>query len=588
MMSENNSGDIVLTNGEYLSKYSSEVIKKGLSLAKQKRLQNNISKLSNSNSKAFQCLYKIRLPMREDGQKKLSPNGKILATADRWGIVNIWNVSDGDLICSLDLGYEQKPLPGDSLFYNSSIDNYNEYKNKGANYSIEFSTKTEELISINPKSKKITIWNYITGKKTWEYDYDFSFDTLNINNDQVIDLVDDWQSGCSIVRIINLDIKQNIDIVVFEKSGFCFNVEPWSLSDSFLSKKSNILAISGQNLLDYSDNHKNDNGEEWYVYENSIKIVNLETNLLLYTLDEYVYKFSSNEGMSYDHPSIKLSNNGKLLISIDRYLYDHKKSYEKAIDQFKVWDIESGKIVYHSQAYDDLEPEMLEISSNGKLIIYDDSKIEVIDIYSQKRQYFDSNGSYRLHESSKVFLITQTNDNRIQVWNLENGNLIFTIADNEIVKTISYGNDEKILVTHDNNDNKIKLWNLENGDCVQILSEHRSQIPAIELIDNGETFLYIDNGEEIELWKLSYGNEFIPSKTIKCNTEKMIDSLIQIGDDRYNSSNYDGAIYSYTKAIDIDHDNADAYNKRSTARSANGDIKGAVEDLLKAQQLLKN
>ena len=68
MISEN-SGDIVLTNGEYLSKYSSEVIKKGLSLAKQKRLQNNISKLSNSNSKAFQCLYKIRLPMREDGQK---------------------------------------------------------------------------------------------------------------------------------------------------------------------------------------------------------------------------------------------------------------------------------------------------------------------------------------------------------------------------------------------------------------------------------------------------------------------------------------------------------------------------------------
>ncbi|WP_172967353.1 tetratricopeptide repeat protein [Microcystis aeruginosa] len=48
-------------------------------------------------------------------------------------------------------------------------------------------------------------------------------------------------------------------------------------------------------------------------------------------------------------------------------------------------------------------------------------------------------------------------------------------------------------------------------------------------------------------------------------------------------------LYSYTKAIDnIDHDNADAYNKRSTARSANGDIKGAVEDLQKAQQLLKN
>jgi WD40 repeat protein len=581
MISEN-SGDIVLTNGEYLSKYSSEVIKKGLSLAKQKRLQNNISKHSGSNSKVFQCLYKIRLPMREDGQKKLSPNGKILATADRWGIVNIWNVSDGDLIRSLDLGYEQKPLPGESLFYNSSIDNYNEYKNKGANYSIEFLTKTEELVGINPESRKITIWNYITGKKTWEYDYYF-FDRLNINNDQVIDRVDDFPSG-SIARIINLDTKL-ILYLENDEIGFGLNIY------YCFSKQSNILAISGDKFVDCSDCHENDNDEEWYVYENSIKIVNLETNLLLHTLDEYVYKFEypSNEGMTHDLPSIKISNNGKFLISIDYYLTTsyEETSYKGTISQLKVWDTESGKIVYYSRFDDCLCLEMLEISSNGKLIIYDDSKIEVIDIYSQKRQYFDCSGSYCLHESSKVFLIAETNDNKIQIWNLENGNLIFTLADNKIVKTISYGNDEKNLVSQDNNDNKIKLWNLENGDCVQMLSEYRSEILAIELIDNGETFMYIDNGEEIEIWKLSYLNESIVSKSVKCNTQKMIDSLIQIGDDRYNSSNYDGAINSYTKSINIDHDNADAYNKRSTARSANGDIEGAVEDLQKAQQLLR-
>ena len=108
---------------------------------------------------------------------------------------------------------------------------------------------------------------------------------------------------------------------------------------------------------------------------------------MLHTLDEYVDKFSSNKGIAYDPPSIKISNNGKFLISIDDYL---TTSYEATISQLKVWDTESGKIVYYSQAYDDLEPEMLEISSNGKLIIYDDSKIEVIDIYSQKSQYFDT------------------------------------------------------------------------------------------------------------------------------------------------------------------------------------------------------
>jgi WD40 repeat protein len=274
MISEN-SGDIVLTNGEYLSKYSSEVIKKGLSLAKQKRLQNNISKHSGSNSKVFQCLYKIRLPMREDGQKKLSPNGKILATADRWGIVNIWNVSDGDLICSLDLGYKQKPLPEEyyhqDYFYNSAMDGYNNYKNHGATYSIEFTTKTEELIGINPVNTrtKIAIWNYITGKKTWEYD--FYFHTLNINNDQVIVTMEDQQSNHSMVRIINLDIKDNIDIV-FQKEFF-------EIADHCFSKQSNILAIS---VNTYDQENFDDDDSPW-VFENSIKIVNLKTNLLLHS-----------------------------------------------------------------------------------------------------------------------------------------------------------------------------------------------------------------------------------------------------------------------------------------------------------------
>ena len=53
MISEN-SGDIVLTNGEYLSKYSSEIIKKGLSLAKQLGLVDSLYSLEKDAEEYYQ------------------------------------------------------------------------------------------------------------------------------------------------------------------------------------------------------------------------------------------------------------------------------------------------------------------------------------------------------------------------------------------------------------------------------------------------------------------------------------------------------------------------------------------------------
>lgn len=57
------------------------------------------------------------------------------------------------------------------------------------------------------------------------------------------------------------------------------------------------------------------------------------------------------------------------------------------------------------------------------------------------------------------------------------------------------------------------------------------------------------------------------------------------GNLRYELDNYHGAIESYTKALSFDSYNMEAYNRRSTARSALGDYEGAMEDLQKAMRL---
>ncbi|WP_295615685.1 tetratricopeptide repeat protein [Chamaesiphon sp. GL140_3_metabinner_50] len=67
--------------------------------------------------------------------------------------------------------------------------------------------------------------------------------------------------------------------------------------------------------------------------------------------------------------------------------------------------------------------------------------------------------------------------------------------------------------------------------------------------------------------------------------EDSIKSYILLGNKLSESGDYKGAIESYTIALKIDPNNAEAYNRRSTARSAIGDYQGAMEDLQRVRMI---
>ncbi|HEY9649232.1 MAG TPA: tetratricopeptide repeat protein, partial [Coleofasciculaceae cyanobacterium] len=58
--------------------------------------------------------------------------------------------------------------------------------------------------------------------------------------------------------------------------------------------------------------------------------------------------------------------------------------------------------------------------------------------------------------------------------------------------------------------------------------------------------------------------------------------LLIEGNLRYESGDYQAAIDAYTQILRLDSKNTEAYNRRSTARSAIGDYEGAFKDLYKA------
>lgn len=75
------------------------------------------------------------------------------------------------------------------------------------------------------------------------------------------------------------------------------------------------------------------------------------------------------------------------------------------------------------------------------------------------------------------------------------------------------------------------------------------------------------------------GNE---SGAIKDANQQLVQGFLIQGNLRYESGDYQDAIEAYTQVLSLDSNNTEAYNRRSTARSAVGDYEGAFEDLYKA------
>ena len=68
-------------------------------------------------------------------------------------------------------------------------------------------------------------------------------------------------------------------------------------------------------------------------------------------------------------------------------------------------------------------------------------------------------------------------------------------------------------------------------------------------------------------------------------TEDFIKGYILSGNQLLESGNYTEAIESYAYVLKVDPNNMNAYNGRSTARSAIGDYQGAIEDLNKVRMM---
>jgi WD40 repeat protein len=241
--------------------------------------------------------------------------------------------------------------------------------------------------------------------------------------------------------------------------------------------------------------------------------------------------------------------------------------------------------------------------------------------------------------SSGLNLIVAHYENKIYIWDIVTGDLLrqFTSQHNSSFdKTLFIANESPILVVYDSySSSKPEVWNPISGKLLYhcdfefypnlgtaITSDGSILFSANEIFDIKTSFSVNDLGEDANL-HLAYlhgdDNDFSSASSfskdgktlviggyggaikvlkqlsineilrMEPNNQQMIDRLVDklntFADEQYDSGNFTEAIDSYTTAIEIDSNNFQAYNGRSTVRAATGDYQGAMEDLQKARMM---
>jgi WD40 repeat protein len=240
-------------------------------------------------------------------------------------------------------------------------------------------------------------------------------------------------------------------------------------------------------------------------------------------------------------------------------------------------------------------------------------------------------------------LIASHYGNTIKIWNIKTGKLLHTLESKiDSLASLHFSYDSPILMAFDEECDlsHFEIWNPINGELIEenldedkygyggsaisydglllikncriydflsgsiindftndcyFLNDDSSQWLGMNLFSyptsssfskDSETIVIAGGNGAIMIFKYLPVDEILVTEPKNRESRiKLAKKLIILANKQCESGNHQKAIESYTTALKIDPNNSEAYNRRSTARSAIGDYQGAMEDLQKVRMI---
>jgi WD40 repeat protein len=436
MISEENSK--IVSSQQKISIYSSGTIKRGFELA-QKICPDIIEKSNRSKSYKWKHICNIIHPQKKITSITSTSDNMVFVAIDAWGIINIWNFDDSHFLQKSFVGHEKKiPTPGD-LFYDSMQIFYERSIKNGEHFSVAITQDNKKLISIG--NQEIKIWDLKNRNLIYLIPHAYEV-CLSLQN-HIIAYANNHE------EIVVLNTQE--DLIIAEiKTGFD-NIENLELS-----KNAQYLVVSGSILL--TENYEKDE----YIDEHSIKIWNLSKPQSI-----EVNNFIDTENI-IESSKILVSYDGKTVISLDEKNYGFL--HDDNVYIVNIWNSDNGNHLSKLRLYD----EFIHVSGN-KIICKSDEYIDDIQVTDLKTGEFKIiyNARFRdilassLDGNLLACVCGDVAHEKINIWNIENGQLIYEISNLENcksdIKNLRFSDDgNKLISLHD--DGSANIWETNNDE----------------------------------------------------------------------------------------------------------------------------
>ncbi|MGJ8685129.1 MAG: caspase family protein [Nonlabens sp.] len=372
---------------------------------------------------------------------EMSPNGKFIVTVSTDQTAVLWSTDTGKVIHKFE-GFT------------------------GLKNPVKFSSDSKYIII--PVNNGATIWNVSTGKSK-----------LILKNH-----IDDVYSA---------DFSPSNDFVITSSAD-----QTCKISDASNGKI--IKTLSGNTGLISGKFSPDGNSIVFKTWDDALTIIDLKSGKKIQKLwsaisDKY-------QKWSYNISDFEYSPNGRKLVSI----IEEKK--------IKLWDVDTGKILLTYEPKTDNGNSIrlfTRFSQDGEILIVGDfnESVTFFNTTTGKQiQKIDIRQDIAELSSSNKFAITmkfnyeKTIDSwDILLWNIDTKELIKVIhtGSNKPMNTVKFSPDKKFLIAS-SDDDVAKLWNIESGELIYTLQGHTDEIYKIHFISNGEKYITTSLDGYTKIW----------------------------------------------------------------------------------------
>lgn len=365
----------------------------------------------------------------------ISPNGQILATANRWGSIKIRDLETQQILYTFDCSNKIEQKETSEHFGHLLNDIRTTVSELGQSSLLEILPDGRTLVCSSAEETRI-----------WDLENKELQHTLPGSINAVVNLKHQL-----IATEKRLDLTDSLLIEIWDLNNkvLLYTIDTknsQSVDHIALSANGKFLAVSGSHLLDWG--YDSDN-EECFKVENSVKVWDLCSRTLLCKL-----KTSIDTRSEKDIPSVEINSNEKTLITIDGWLSDEPLT--------EVWDLSNGKKLFTLS--EEVDRGILAISPDGNLIISSAKNfaIKVWDssngkLLSTLAGHSDLILSLTVSKDS-LTLISSSGDKTIKIWNLQTNELLQTLIGHSCsVQSVSLNLNEDILASTDA-ERTVKIW----------------------------------------------------------------------------------------------------------------------------------